>query len=189
MKRGIYLAVLVATVLGAVSVLSGEAQTAISVDGLVESTSGGFMFPDGSQQSSAAPHEGEPVQVRGSCTMNDGDFFTSETIYSVPSGKRLEIELVNLVALNLAASEVLLPIINTTGGGVFNDFYLGEIDGAVCKTYPAFPDLLCAGSSTNVRLYADPGTSVVCKSFSTHDVGDIRTLGMFITGRLLDVAP
>ncbi len=42
-----------------------EAQTAISADGMVESTSGGFKFPDGSVQGSAAVAGSAPVEDKG----------------------------------------------------------------------------------------------------------------------------
>jgi hypothetical protein len=169
------------------------AQTGLSADTFIESTSGGFRFPDGTEQSTAAPTvaEATPLQAFGTCTLNDGDFSTPVTsIYTVPSGQRLEIEYVNLVAINLGASEVLLPLIITTGGGLGSrDFYLEEIDGSECTAYPAFPDTRCLGSGLTLRIHADPDTEVSCRTYSTTNVGNTRTLAMAITGRLVDVAP
>ena len=62
MKRSVYLGALAALlVVGAVSVV---AQTAISADGVVESTTGGFKFPDGTMQATAAAG-GAPVEDTG----------------------------------------------------------------------------------------------------------------------------
>ena len=53
MRPRIWLAVLSPVLLGMIAG-AGEAQTAISADGVVESTSGGFRFPDGTVQTTAA---------------------------------------------------------------------------------------------------------------------------------------
>ena len=44
---------------------TGVAQTSISVDGAIEATSGGFIFPDGSVQTTAATATLAPIQVTG----------------------------------------------------------------------------------------------------------------------------
>lgn len=56
-----------AALLAAVGLTAGpvEAQTAIAADGIVESTSGGFMFPDGSVQTTAAAGGTAPVTDTG----------------------------------------------------------------------------------------------------------------------------
>ncbi len=41
------------------------AQAAVSANGLVESTSGGFKFPDGTVQATAAAPGSAPVEVSG----------------------------------------------------------------------------------------------------------------------------
>ena len=48
-----------------VAVLPLEAQTAVSADGVVESTSGGFKFPDGTVQTSAASSSPATVEDTG----------------------------------------------------------------------------------------------------------------------------
>jgi len=72
MKRSVYLGALAVLVLAlwAVRVL---AQTAISANGVVESTSGGFKFPDGTVQATAAAG-GAPVEDTGQtgCWDTDG---------------------------------------------------------------------------------------------------------------------
>ena len=71
MKRGIYLGVLGVVLFGGAIGTSG-AQTTISADGVVESTSGGFKFPDGTVQATAAAG-GAPVEDTGLTTCWDTD--------------------------------------------------------------------------------------------------------------------
>ena len=54
MKRSVYLGALVVLALAAGWAANVVAQTAISADGMVESTTGGFQFPDGTVQTTAA---------------------------------------------------------------------------------------------------------------------------------------
>ncbi len=58
-------ALLLGLALVVVAVLPLGAQTAISADGVVESTSGGFKFPDGSVQMTAASPGSAPVEDTG----------------------------------------------------------------------------------------------------------------------------
>ena len=148
----------------------------------------GIQFPDGSVQITAAAPAGDPVQFSGVCSIADDEYFSEVvTLYTVPSGQRLEIESVSLTALDLAPAETVLPLIATTVGGGLAFLAFEELVGGT--VYPAGPRTVRASRPNAVRLYADPGTDVLCQVDSTTNVGTNRRVQTIISGRLVSVSP
>lgn len=86
MRRGIRLAALGVVLAAAVAGMSG-AQTAISADGVVESTSGGFKFPDGTFQLTAAVAGSAPVEDTGQQTCYDSTGATADEVPCAGTGQ------------------------------------------------------------------------------------------------------
>ncbi len=145
----------------------------------------GIQFPDGSLQTTAAAAAGDPVQFVGLCALADDQHITSQTMYTVPSGQRLEIEFVGLVAFNLAPAETVLPMIGTSFGGDTTLFVFEEFVGGT--SYPLTGLTIKGKRPSTVRMYADPESSVVCQVFSTTNIGTDREIQMNVSGRLVDV--
>ncbi len=175
-----------AVIVGVVSVgWAGQAlsQTVISADGMIESTSGGFKYPDGSVQTSAV-NAGEPLQASGDCVVPDDDNSARATIYTVPAGKRLQVEHVTFGALNLSSSESLLPGIVAQG----RLFLLEEIVGGTF--YPGLSGgLKIRSASHSVLMHVGAGFSLECEVWTTQSSGNDRIVVVTIAGSLVDVEP
>jgi len=68
-------------------VVQAVAQTAISADGMVESTVGGFKFPDGTVQATAAAAGSAPVEDTGQQTCYDPTGTTQDTVPCAMTGQ------------------------------------------------------------------------------------------------------
>ena len=84
--------ILVFGALVVVVVLPLGAQTAISADGVVESTSGGFKFPDGTVQATAAAPGTAPVEDTGQQICYDPTGTTSDEIPCAMTGQDGELQ-------------------------------------------------------------------------------------------------
>jgi hypothetical protein len=165
--------------------VSLSAQTAISAAGLVESTSGGFKFPDGTVQSGAAASDGTPVHLFGKCLVANNANTGVGLIFTVPAGKRLEVDFVSLAAVNLDFGEGLLPLIHMGAGN--SSFYFEEMVGG--NHYPGLGPSLIRTASKIVHMDAAAGDNVSCEVWTTLNSGTNRELQVSIAGHLLDAAP
>ena len=161
------------------------AQTALSADGVIESTFGGFKFPDGTVQSGAAASDGTPIHLFGKCLVADNANTGVGLIFTVPNAKRLEIHFVGLAAANLDFSEGLLPMIHVGSGN--SAFYFEEMVGG--NHYPGLGASLIRTQSKLVHMDAAAGDNVSCEVWTTLNSGTNRQLQVFIAGHLLDAAP
>ena len=91
MKRSVYLGAL-AALLAVVWAVNVVAQTAISADGVVESTSGGFKFPDGTVQATAAVAGSAPVEDTGQQICYDPTGSTTDTVPCAGTGQDGELQ-------------------------------------------------------------------------------------------------
>ena len=91
MKRSVYLGAL-AALLAVVWAVNVVAQTAISADGVVESTSGGFKFPDGTVQGTAAASGSALVADTGQQTCYDPTGATTDEIPCAMTGQDGELQ-------------------------------------------------------------------------------------------------
>jgi hypothetical protein len=164
----------------------------LTVIGMIESTSGGVKFPDGTVQMTAGitPNQtvlvrdvdnpaSQPVQGELVCTAPPGDKDCSGFLYIVPGGKRLVIEFVSMDA-ELAVGEV----------ANFTILPLG-VSGPNHTFPPSAPSISFGGVkralfSQSVRLYADPGAFVTVASESQSTVGS-RKFRWTFSGYLVDV--
>ena len=121
----------------------------------------------------------QPVQARANCsvTIETGCL---PTIYTVPAGKRLVIEYASMDA-NVPAGELAQLAIATRTGGE-------TVEHAFPLTPPsvAFSAGRAANVGQQVRLYADPGTSVVVTG-SRSGFGSPASFIFTISGHLVDV--
>jgi hypothetical protein len=143
----------------------------------------GIQFPDGSIQESATTGSGEPVPSIGACFFGNSDYTSFDTIFTVPPGVRLEVESMGLVAYNLAAAEKVVASIGVTFGGNPFSFILEEFVGGTA--YPGASLTIQTARPINVRIYADPGTTVDCQADSTSNTGSDRQVVYTISGRLV----
>ncbi len=68
------------------------AQTSISTDGVIELTSGGFEFPDGTVQTMAAVAGSAPVEDTGQQTCYDPTGSTTDTVACAGTGQDGELQ-------------------------------------------------------------------------------------------------
>jgi Protein of unknown function (DUF1566) len=132
-----------------------EAQTAISADGVVESTSGGFMFPDGTVQTSAAASGSAPVADTGLQQCWD----TAGTVASCPgTGQDGELQ---------AGVDWPAPRFTDNGDGTVTDNLTGLL---------WLKDADCFGARTWAQALSDANTlaSGTCSLTDGSSAGDWR---------------
>ena len=124
----------------------------------------------------------QPVQANMAC-FADNVLGCSETIYTVPSGKRLVIEFVSMEA-GLTADQVAQMTMKTTVDGA-------EVTHRFPLTEPARVfqgEAVVATLAQQVRLYADAGTSVEMKARRNNIGAAFNAIFRFsISGYLVDV--
>ena len=122
----------------------------------------------------------QPVQADAECSSEQLGCFL--TIYTVPAGKRLVIEYASMEA-NIPEGQITQLRVTTVAGGVPSGHRLPL--SAPSVTFGSGGGHLTSVGQ-QVRLYADPGTSVVVVSLRTSNVGT-ATFRFTISGHLVDV--
>lgn len=111
------------------------------------------------------------------------------TIYTVPAGKRLVIEYASMSACMLQGQSATLTIFTTVNSG-----FVGHLVNVAPAAGPGTPNIGCnspAASSITavgqqVRLYADPGTTVGVEGLRNSNTGTVD-FSFSISGYLVDV--
>ena len=116
----------------------------------------------------AAPRQ--PVGTQVLVTVTGG--FGSDTVYTVPAGKRLVIETISATTEfpNTAPNSYSVLV-------VINNF-------AAFSAFPLLPSGSFASGSQSVHLYADPGTTVLGRVFGKSTASD--QIGVSLSGYLVD---
>jgi len=165
---------------GKVGIGTNTPASKLTVAGVIESTSGGVMFPDGTVQATAA------VTTAGLTSVRDVDNPARQPFqfsllavapnnqFTVPSGKRLVIEYVSgrlSVSLGQQLESVFLftKVNNVSVDHYFTPILTGGVTQSIFTV------------SQQTRIYADPGT--VIKLFTLGAVtefGDLTISGYFV---------
>lgn len=162
MKRRMVRVVL--TMALAACAIQASAQIAVSGEGLIESTMGGFKFPDGTVQTSASASSSfEPVDMAG-YQPNSGNYGGSciVPLYEVPAGMRLVVELVSGVAYVSSAPADNMSVYISNGATVHNAL-LGQ---TIAGYYYLVPRRIVGTTqdqvlvSQQVRMYVQPGNQL-----------------------------
>jgi hypothetical protein len=133
----------------------------------------------------------QPVQFSASCVSSAGTIGCGPGIgYSVPSGKRLVIEYASLNVCALPGQTAVLKIFTSAAG----TFVVHSLSSTPVTTSPGANTIGCNGGVASsiasrgeqVRIYADPGTSVGFEADRDNNNGALDAT-MTISGYLVDV--
>ena len=130
----------------------------LTVAGVIESTTGGVRFPDGTVQTTALSQVSstvlQPFAQALSASFSNGFDIISATL-NVPAGKRLVIETASLRVELPAGQSLVAFTLRTMVGGQLADYSLfpnsAPSGGANLSVY---------GITQPLKIYADPGTLV-----------------------------
>jgi hypothetical protein len=153
----------------------------LTVAGVIESTSGGVKFPDGTVQTTAVNKTSSPAlqPFARSLTAQLPPVGSAEAMFTVPAGKQLVIETVSLEMVVISQENFVdLTLSATVGGEVVSyRLFANKVFSSPANTY-AFTQPL--------KFYADPDTQVIAtfqRRYSTVSGGFSLTL----SGYLVDV--
>jgi len=199
---------------GNVGVGTDSPASKLTVAGAVESTTGGFKFPDGTLQTTSAAgslltvtHDMtlsgngtvasplgvasplmvrdldnpalQPIQASGLCTAQEPNGGCAVEIYTVPEGKRLVIEFVSMLAVVPSGQQASLDI-GTKVNGQFSHFHIPYSQPALGGSAVAVTNI-----AQQLRIYADPGTTVGVNCASTSSKG--ATFDISFAGYLVNI--
>ena len=153
----------------------------LTVGGVIESTSGGVKFPDGTVQTTAVNKTSSPAlqPFARSLVVLLPPVGPAEAMFTVPAGKQLVIETVSLeIGVISLENFVALTLRSTVGGEVVSyRLYANKVFSTAASTY---------GFTQPLKFYADPDTQVIAtliREYSTQAGGFSLTL----SGYLVDV--
>jgi hypothetical protein len=153
-----------------------------TVGGMIEATSGGVKFPDGTVQTTAATlansPQPQPFAKVLSASFPAGGTDTS-AMFTVPVGKRLTIETVSLL-INLPLGQNLdsLTIATSVNGQlIYYSLFPGPIPQSGSSSF--------YGITQPLKLYADAGTQVSAQIHRPVGVGD-GGFNLALSGYLVD---
>jgi hypothetical protein len=159
----------------------------LTVAGVIESTTGGVRFPDGTVQTTAAAIQAtspalQPFAQALSASFSNNPGGISATL-NVPAGKRLVIETASLL--------VNLPV-----GQFIDAFTIRTSVGGQLADYSLFPNSVPSGGANlsafgitqPLKIYADPGTLVTATLVRGESAGGALNTGFYvvISGYLVD---
>ena len=153
----------------------------LTVAGVIESTTGGVKFPDGTVQTTAANKTNSPAlqpYARSIDTRFPPSGGPAEAVFTVPAGKQWVIETISLQASLSSQNNFVLVTLNSTVGG--------ETVG-----YPLFLNKVLTGSATTYgltqpfKIYADPGTQVIA-TLIREAATDSGGFSLTLSGYLVD---
>lgn len=170
-------------IVGLMTVLPAKAQTAVSTDGIIESTAGGFMFPDGSVQTTSADTS-DPFQRQLDFEINDGST-QGQIDLNVPVGKRLIIEHASSQVFGPTGQQYRVYIqttVLTTGSSAGRHYLVLTLQ----ITDMSGLDIYTA--SQPMRIYADPSSTVPVSFGVLRDSSfGTATARVTISGYLVDL--
>jgi hypothetical protein len=157
----------------------------LTVVGVIESTSGGVKFPDGTVQTTAVNKTSSPALqpfARSLTVQFPPGGGPAEAMFTVPAGKQLVIETVSL-EISLVPSQanfVPLTLSSTVGGEVVNYrlFANKVLDFSSLVNLYAFTQPL--------KFYADPDTQVIATLKRENSV-QTGGFSLYLSGYLVDV--
>ncbi|MGH9824247.1 MAG: hypothetical protein ACREDR_13460, partial [Blastocatellia bacterium] len=199
---------------GQVGIGTSSPGSLLTVAGTIESKSGGVKFPDGTVQTTAGIASGsaltsvahdpsltgngtsasplavvsdpaalEPFQAEIDFDINDGDAGGSGT-FTVPAGKRLVIEYASAsVSLPQGQRLDFIQVVTTSASGptLFAGHFLVPVFVTDDNTNSEF------AAAQDLRLYADPSTSVTVKT-ARNSLSGPGSATITISGHLVDLA-
>ena len=153
----------------------------LTVVGVIESTSGGVKFPDGTVQTTAVNKTSSPAlqPFARSLTAQLPPVGPAEAMFTVPAGKQLVIETVSLeMAVISQENFVDLTLSSTVGGEVVSyRLFANKVFSNLANTY-AFTQPL--------KFYADPDTQVIATFLRRYTTGS-GGFSLTLSGYLVDV--
>ena len=166
---------------GKVGIGTTSPASKLTVGGVIESTSGGVKFPDGTLQATAAVTATGLTSVRDVNNPARQPFQTSLTDvppsnqFKVPSGKRLVIEYVSgRIPVGLGQQLESLYLLTTVNNAATFHFFTPILTGGVTQSIFTV--------SQQTRIYADPETFV-----TLYSQGGSLTAVLTISGYLVDL--
>ena len=154
----------------------------LTVGGVIESTSGGVKFPDGTVQTTAVNKTSSPAlqPFARSLTAQLPPVGPAEAMFTVPAGKQLVIETVSLeISLGSQSNSVPLTLSSTVGGEVVSYRLFANkvlVFSSLVNTY-AFTQPL--------KFYADPDTQVIATL--NRENSPTGGFSLYLSGYLVDV--
>lgn len=145
---------------------------------------GGIEFPDGSVQTSAAAPQGDFVQVSTNVGIPDFEFCAIGDLYTVPEGKELEIQWIELTGGSFMSTDFPMDVLIRT--------WFDGNQGFMNLVRLANPDVINGSFfatehwNSPVTIYSQGGETVqvnVCRDSDSDDSGFVN---VSINGRLFD---
>jgi len=108
------------------------------------------------------PGQSGPPSVHNGCTATPNAFFSACDTPAIPAGQEVVIETISFNGNGDPGNIVLVPAVTTTAAGVQRLYFLNQLPDTTLGQ-PARAEYEGAQS---LRLYAGPGTIIVCNGFT-----------------------